>query len=286
MDTILRQEHRALRIACAAMGAILLLSLNSNAQPADTPPPPADGAKNSANPHRERPRDRWRAMRDRPDGDHGPGDRKDADGFDDHDGGPGHPGDRPEPIRWEQLPDLEKHKIEKFMEEHIPRVYMELQKLKDRSVERYNRRMSHVAPEMKRIMDMMRTDPQRGELMLRERKVQVEIRMTAMQYHNATDDAKRQQLKARLVDLCTQAFECQTQRRQMEVKDLEARLSGLKSRVADSANMKASLIQTRVKDLIEHAPDLHPRGPGHAEDDDPGAPTPPDKPVHPAPKPD
>ena len=191
--------------------------------------------------------------------------------------GPGDGG--AESIPWDQIPEPEKHQIERFMEEHVPRVYMELQKLKERNEERYNRRMTHVAPEMRRIMEVMRADPQRGELLLRERKVQVEIRLTAMQYHRATDESTKQQLKARLVDLCTQAFDCQTQRREMEVKDLEAKLNELRSRVTESASMKNSLIQTRVNELIERGHKRRPPGLDHAQGtDNEDSPGPPGKP--------
>jgi len=266
----INDKCHARRMTCLAIWTLVLASPgNVNAQPIDVPPPPpSEGAKEAPPPKPERPRDRWRAKRG-PNMDRDSDNPRDANRFDERDDRPGRHGGPPDMIRWESLPDPEKHQIEKFMEENVPRIYMELQGLKSGNPERYNRRMSRVAPEMKRLMDVMRADPQRGELMLKERKVQVEIRITTAQYHKATDEARRQQLKARLVDLCTQAFDCQTQRRQMEVKDLEARLSGLKSRVAESANMKASLIQARVKDLIEHPENRRPKGSGRGEDDDP-----------------
>jgi hypothetical protein len=198
----------------------------------------------------------------------GPGGR--ADGRPD-----GRPGDqRPPPIRWDELPEPQRREIERFMEEHFPAVYLELQKLKDRNPQRYVRRMAVVAPQMHRMMDVIRTDPQRGALLIRERKTQMEMRLTVAQYHRATDEAQRRKLREKLEDLAAQAFDSQNQRREMEVRDLETRLSDLRARLQESQRLRPDLIRQRVDNLLERPPPNAPDSPFDEPPDGPDSPEP------------
>ena len=166
-------------------------------------------------------------------------------------GGPefGRPAGRPRP--WSDLPEPERRQIERFMEEHFPRMYVELQRLKDREETRYIRRMTRIAPQMRQIMDAMRTDPQRGTLMVRERQIEFEIHQTIARFRSAKDDEGRRRIRAHLEELCGKAFDCRNERRQTEVRELEARLSELRARLTESEKMRPALIRQRASELLE-----------------------------------
>lgn len=159
------------------------------------------------------------------------------------------PASRPKP--WSDLPEPERRQIERFMEEHFPRMYVELQKLKDRDEVRYARRMTRIAPQMRRIMEAMRTDPQRGALMVRERQIEFEIQQTIARFRSARDDAEKRRIREHLEGLVGKAFDCRNERRQMEVRELEARLSELQTRLSESEKMRPALIRQRVADMLE-----------------------------------
>lgn len=166
-------------------------------------------------------------------------------------GGPdfGRPAGRPRP--WSDLPEPERRQIERFMEEHFPRMYVELQKLKDRDEVRYARRMTRIAPQMRKIMETMRTDPQRGTLMVRERQIEFEVQQTIARFRSAKDDAAKRQSREHLEGLVGKAFDFRNERRQMEVRELEARLSELQTRLSESEKMRQALIRQRVEDMLE-----------------------------------
>lgn len=166
-------------------------------------------------------------------------------------GGPefGRPADRPRP--WNDLPEPERRQIERFMEEHFPRMYVELQRLKGRDESRYTRRMTRIAPQMRQIMEAMRTDPQRGTLMVRERQLEFEIQQTIARFRSAKNDEGKRRNREHLDDLVGKAFDCQNERRQMEVRELESRLSELRSRLSESEKMRPALIRQRVADMLE-----------------------------------
>lgn len=159
------------------------------------------------------------------------------------------PAGRPKP--WSDLPEPERRQIERFMEEHFPRMYVELQRLKERDEIRYNRRMTRIAPQMRKIMETMRTDPQRGMLMIRERQLEFEIQQTIARFRSAKDDASKRQIREHLEGLVGKAFDCRNERRQMEVRELEARLSELQTRLSESEKMRPALIRQRVADMLE-----------------------------------
>ena len=163
--------------------------------------------------------------------------------------GMGGPGVGPRP--WSEVPEPERRPIERFIEEHFPRMYVELQRLKDGDEGRYMRRMTHIAPQMRQMMEAMRTDPQRGTLMIRERQLDFEIRQTVAQYHQAEGEAAKQRIRAHLEEVCGKVFDCRSERRQMEVRELEARLTELQTRLSESEKMRPALIRQRASELLE-----------------------------------
>ena len=166
-------------------------------------------------------------------------------------GRPGLPGPGGRPRPWGEVPEPERDQIQRFIEEHFPRMYVELQRLKSGDEPRYMRRMTHIAPPMRQIMEAMRTDPQRGALMIRERQLDFEIRQTVAQYHQAEDEAAKERIRAHLEEVCGKVFDCRSERRQMEVRELEARLTELQTRLSESEKMRPALIRQRASELLE-----------------------------------
>ncbi len=166
-------------------------------------------------------------------------------------GGPefGRPAGRSKP--WGDLPEPDRRQIERFMEEHFPRMYVEMQRLKDRDENRYNRRMTRIVPQMRKIMEAMRTDPQRGTLMIRERQLEFEIQQTIARFRNAKNDEAKRRIREHLEDLVGKAFDCRKERRRMEVRELEARLSELQTRLSESEKMRPELIRRRAEDMLD-----------------------------------
>ena len=146
-----------------------------------------------------------------------------------------------------------RRQVERFMEEHFPRLYVEMQRLKDRDEVRYARRMTGIAPQMLNIMEVFRTDPQRGTLMIRARQIEFEIQQTIAQFRSAKVDEAKRRIREHLDELVGKAFDCRNERRQMEVRELEARLNELHTRLSESEKMRPELIRQRVSELLERS---------------------------------
>lgn len=189
--------------------------------------------------------------------------------LEDREGPPGGAGPfRGRPRPWLEYPEVEQRQIEKFIEENFPRIYVELRHLKDQNVRRYNFRMTRMAMQMKRIMETIKVDPQRGLSMIRERQVEMDIFQAVQAYRQADNDAARLRIKGKLTELAAQAFDFRHERRQEEIQDLEARLDLLKTRLADSEAMKSELIRRHVEDILSRP------SPPSNEDEEPPPPPP------------
>ncbi len=229
------------------VGNLLMIALMGaavNAEPPRRPQGPVDDGP---------------AMEGRPRGRFGPGDARGAPR------GPGGP-EGPPPVPWDRIPENERKKISRFMEEHFPRMALESNALRDRAPRQYNRRMTRIGVEMHRLMEVMEHDPQRGLTMIRERQLAIQIRQSVMDYHRATNDAQRDELRIRIQDLANQEFQVRLERRADEVRQMETRLASLRSRLSEMEALRGEIVERHVRDMLEKPP--HFRAPDRSEGSD------------------
>ena len=163
--------------------------------------------------------------------------------------------DRP----WLALPREERSELLAFMREHFPAVAEELEYLKEDRPELFERRLRRMAPEFRRLMDIMRSDPQRGQLMIQERKLDLRIRLVVRQVHLVDDNSQKAELREQLRELLGEAFDCRLKRRELEVRSLEARIAELKAELSSLTVRRERIIERQLEDFQEDAPpDLPP----------------------------
>ncbi len=178
-------------------------------------------------------------------------------------GGPGGPRQRgfgPPMVRWEELTDVRKRRVEDFIKEHFPSLFVELQRLEDRNPNAYERRMARIGPRMMELAEMARMEPQRGALAIRERQLDLQIRELARDFRHSSEDQGRRRIRKRMRELCSDKFDCQLDRRALEVGELEARLAELKERLAENKRMREELINRIVKEVLDAPPRRGPPG--------------------------
>lgn len=211
----------------------------------------------------------------------GGGDRRGADvPPDESDDGP--------PFQWRRMPEAERQKLKHFIEEHFPRLALEMEGLRERAAQRFERRMMRIGPEMRRLMETMERDPQRGLMMIRERQVAIQLRQLVMEYHDSSDDARRAELRGKIKDAVSQEFKIRMERRRAEVRQMETKLAELRGRLAEMDSLCEDIIARRVRELLEKPPPFprpdRPDGPdGFDRPDDPPDPRPEPGPSEPEP---
>jgi len=173
---------------------------------------------------------------------------------DDEEGPPGrgpHPGPfAGRPPLWTDLPEPQRRQIEKFIEDNFPRMSVELHRLETQNERRFVFRMSRIAGQMRRIMDTLKVDPQRGAQMIRERQIEMEVFQTVLQYREATEESAKQRLQSKIEELAGQMFDLRHERRVGEVRNLETRLELLKTRLDESQRMRTELIARHVEEIL------------------------------------
>ncbi len=168
-------------------------------------------------------------------------------------------GKRPGRGLWSRMSDDEKEEFEFFLEEHFPQMFLEMQALQERNPDGFDRRIGRVVYDIRQMMDLMESQPERGALMIQERQLKHQMRRQARRYHSAKNPKGRDKAKEQFRDLCAQSFDCRHQRREMEIRELEARIAELKLRHEEAATMRDKLIDQEVEEHLSRKPG--PRGP-------------------------
>ncbi len=166
----------------------------------------------------------------------------------DLDGPPGPHG--PKTKNWQELGKTQRKEIIKFLRKHFPRMSEELKKLRERNPEAFKRRIRRVIPEVRRVMEMMKVDPERAKLHIQERKLDMQMRHKANLYRKSQDDLDQVKLRKDIDELATQAFDIQLQLRQLEISHLQARMSDLATRLEEARKLRPEMIQQRVTRLL------------------------------------
>lgn len=234
-----------------AFSAVLILTLAAQSAGAvmqedqPHPPPPREGR-----PHRPPPGDPGSVelgrpprgpLEDRPDR---PGARpRDRVGMGEADGR------GPMPL-FARLTPREKLEMETFMREHFPRLFEQVERTREANPQRYLRMMTRLTPEMQGLMDLMAIDPERGALLIEERRLDAEIRMVARRARSTTDDQAAKS-KERLAELVTRWFDARHQRHELEIRDLEARVLELKGRHEEATRMRQKTIDRMIEERLE-----------------------------------
>jgi hypothetical protein len=156
------------------------------------------------------------------------------------------------------MPEAERQKLKHFIEEHFPRLALELDGLRERAPERFERRMMRIGADMRRLMEMVERDPQRGLMMIRERQVAIQLRQLVTEYHDSSDDVRRAELRGKIKDAVSQEFQVRMERRREEVRQMETKLAELRGRLAETDSLREDIIARRVRESLEKPPP-HPR---------------------------
>jgi len=155
---------------------------------------------------------------------------------------------------WQDLTQAQRDQIMKFLETHFPRMSVELRNLRQHKPEVFKRRIRRVIPEVRRVMEMMKVNPQRATLHIQQRRLDMQMRQKVRMYRKHVDHQQQAQLRKELHNLATQAFDIQLQLRQMEITDLQARLGELVTRVEETRELRPQLIRQRVEMLLSSHP--------------------------------
>jgi len=239
MCSYLSRFRRGIQV-CWLFSVLLTAGAATSTAAQEEPPPPRDERPHHAPPIDEFARPPRGPHADRPDRPGGPSPGRIGDGE----------GRGPMSL-FARLTPREKQEMEAFMREHFPRLFEQAERTRDVNPQRYLRMMTRLTPEMQGLMDLMATDPERGALMIEERRLDAEIRVVARRVRIVSDAEESAAARQRLTELAGRLFDIRHQRRELEIRELEARVLELKARHEEAARMRQKSIQRMVEERLE-----------------------------------
>lgn len=165
--------------------------------------------------------------------------------------GPGHGPRKRLRGLWSRLNDEERQKVLDFVEQRFPLLHEEIQNLQEAQPDRFAEKMGRLADDMRKLMDLLKFDPEKADLLIRARNLDMQIRQTTMRYRRASDDETKETLRTELREYMEEAFDLRIQHREMEVRELEARIEDLHSRVEQAKQNRDALIDRALEQRLE-----------------------------------
>lgn len=152
---------------------------------------------------------------------------------------------------WKRMSEDERGQLLGFVEQHFPTMFEELERTQGRQLDRFERRMKRIAPDMRHLMETMDTHPKRAVLMIRERRLDIHIRSLVSKYHAIGDQAKRPELRDEIRELLGKAVECRHDRRAAEIREVEKRIAELKRRHQETADSREKIIERELRQRLD-----------------------------------
>ncbi len=152
---------------------------------------------------------------------------------------------------WKRMSEDERGELLGFIEQHFPTMFEELERTQGRHIDRFERRMKRIAPDMRHLMEAMDTHPKRAVLMIRERRLDIRIQRLTSKYHATQDQTKRRELRGEIRALFRKAVECRHDRRGVEIRELEERIAELKRRHQARAKAREKIIERELQERLD-----------------------------------
>ena len=170
--------------------------------------------------------------------------------------GPGRP--EPPPF-FDRPPDM--GRLREFLEEFFPEQAEDLRILERFNRRRFQRRMREIMPRILRLMRELERDEELGLLGIEEERLELQIHRAVRVYFDTSDQAERQEIRARIEEAIAQQFDIRQRRSERTIHKLERRLERLKRHVVQRAEKRDELIARELEMRLESPePPLRPRG--------------------------
>jgi hypothetical protein len=151
------------------------------------------------------------------------------------------------------MSEEERGEVLAFVDEHFPFISEELEQLRRRQIERFERRIRQITPEMRELMDMTEINPRRARLAIEERRADMLLRLLTFKYRAAEPD-RRDALRAEMKAISARLFDARQERQEGEIRELEERIEELRRRHADAAKRREAIVEDQISKRLEKPP--------------------------------
>lgn len=147
-------------------------------------------------------------------------------------------------------PGLDSPRLREFIRENFPLLHEEIERRRDLLGDRADRRFLRAIGEMRELMEINDISPERGRLLITERRAEMVLRKLGARYRLAESDAMRNEIRQQMKEQSALIFDARQQRHALEIQDLRTRLTELQQRHAEAAERREQLIDELVDERI------------------------------------
>ena len=173
----------------------------------------------------------------------------------------GHHGDKPGPddrrgFDRRPLTDEQIDAAVEIVRRMHPKWAEEIDRAMDEHPERVRQMISR-NPRLRYMLELRERNPELFELRIEDARLsreQHELSRDLRAAREEGDEAEADQLHGRLVEVVTEHFDIRQRIREIELKQLEARLDELRHELEERTEQRDKLIDERVAQIVEHGP--------------------------------
>ncbi len=153
------------------------------------------------------------------------------------------------PALWRRMTPAERERVMDFVHEQLPELAEHVSR-GDGAFKPWMRR--HIG-EILEMMEMVEHDPERGALMIHERRLDIQLNRLARHYAKSREPEQRAQIEKEMTRACTEWVDLRHRRREMQIQELEQRLQTLRKRHERASEMRDQRIEFEVVKRLERA---------------------------------
>ena len=126
----------------------------------------------------------------------------------------------------------------------------EMARLKERNLQRYEKRLQHMYRERLYLERIQEENPERFAEALELRKLAAESRELARQYRKSKDENEQKKLELQLNDILNRLFDLRENERAIEMERVKERLARMQHEMQERKENKAKIIKDRLNELM------------------------------------
>ncbi|UCG32049.1 MAG: OmpH family outer membrane protein [Phycisphaerales bacterium] len=143
-----------------------------------------------------------------------------------------------------------------FLEEHFPKRHRLLRRLQEHNPEAFEHRVSELAPRVLELLLRTREDPELGELLIEQQRLEEDLRELVREYRalDAEAEVAREGLKGQIEEIVARMVDIGLERREHEIAALERRLQRQREMLQEDLDNREQMVAEHLQAALERGP--------------------------------
>jgi hypothetical protein len=187
--------------------------------------------------------------------------------------GPDERGTPPGRERFSFVSPEQAEQLMEFLQEHFPKRHRLLRRLQEHNPRAFERRVAELAPRVLELLLRTREDPELGELLIEQQRLEEDLRELVREYRVSDAEAELapESQRGQIEEIVARLVDIRLERREHEIAALERRLQRQREMLQEDLDNRELLVAEHVEEVLERGPGAgrkrpHRGGRGEARD--------------------